>query len=667
MARDISVVMSLKDMFTPGIKKAQASEEQFKKSLDGLNAEMDRLSRQRGEIKVNIEKAKQELKDATKAFKECGDEQNALRLSNAQFNLDKTQAAFKQTTRDIKNTGKELDTLQGKASKTENQMNGLLTSLAQSALGNMLGQSLSGAASAVVSSAFDTQTGNAINTTLSSTVSGAAIGASVGGAAGAAIGGLVGAISGLINSATAEFKEKDEAFKSAVSDTYSEIVANQAEQLTSGKSIAAARETSLMSFTTLLGDESKAKTFLDGVRELANTTPFLYDDLTGIAKTLQTAGYTTEEIDKTMRQIGDTGAALGIDASGMSDIAKYLAKMRITGKTTTEYIQPLMERGIPVYDYLAESLKTSKEEVQEMLAKGLIPGEKAAKAIADYMGAANEGAMELQSTTLSGLESTLQGWQDEIANARGEGYSDVRKAGLEAQIEWYEGEYGEKLKKAERAIGEWQADLENTQEKTWRDAMMAALDGIEAEGIESGEDVYTRIAAAEADAKAAYIESDAYQSELQANLDLTDSIQAALAPVYEDMGYTLARKQSEGYINGLGSTSINAGYELTTLGTGVVKVTGSARVGDAAASAPKTGLTMLGGGKAYGMGTVPYDNFPALLHQGERVLTAQQAREMDGGSGQITITGNNFTVREDADIDRIATALARQLRSAQYS
>lgn len=37
------------------------------------------------------------------------------------------------------------------------------------------------------------------------------------------------------------------------------------------------------------------------------------------------------------------------------------------------------------------------------------------------------------------------------------------------------------------------------------------------------------------------------------------------------------------------------------------------------------------------MDRVPYDNFPALLHQGERVLTASQARAEDRGGGGVKV------------------------------
>jgi len=60
---------------------------------------------------------------------------------------------------------------------------------------------------------------------------------------------------------------------------------------------------------------------------------------------------------------------------------------------------------------------------------------------------------------------------------------------------------------------------------------------------------------------------------------------------------------------------------------------------------------------------VPYDNFPALLHEGERVLTAGEARRQTD-EVRIVISGNEFHIREDADIDRVAQALLSKLEEA---
>ncbi len=70
------------------------------------------------------------------------------------------------------------------------------------------------------------------------------------------------------------------------------------------------------------------------------------------------------------------------------------------------------------------------------------------------------------------------------------------------------------------------------------------------------------------------------------------------------------------------------------------------------------------GGDAYGLPYVPYDNYAALLHQGERVLTAREARNyQDGGGVSINIGG--MTVREEADIDRIAKTIVREIQYAK--
>lgn len=54
--------------------------------------------------------------------------------------------------------------------------------------------------------------------------------------------------------------------------------------------------------------------------------------------------------------------------------------------------------------------------------------------------------------------------------------------------------------------------------------------------------------------------------------------------------------------------------------------------------------------------------YNARLHKGERVLTAQENREYSqggSGTGGVLITGNQFTVREEADIEKIAYKLAK--------
>ncbi len=67
---------------------------------------------------------------------------------------------------------------------------------------------------------------------------------------------------------------------------------------------------------------------------------------------------------------------------------------------------------------------------------------------------------------------------------------------------------------------------------------------------------------------------------------------------------------------------------------------------------------------ATGINYVPYNGYNAVLHEGERVLTARENRNYKGTGNGVVISGNNFTVREEADIDKIARALLEKIKQA---
>ena len=70
------------------------------------------------------------------------------------------------------------------------------------------------------------------------------------------------------------------------------------------------------------------------------------------------------------------------------------------------------------------------------------------------------------------------------------------------------------------------------------------------------------------------------------------------------------------------------------------------------------------GNHAAGLQRVPYNNYLANLHSGEAVLPRREAdkwRKGKGNSPQINITMNGTTIRENADIEKIASALVRKL------
>ena len=404
-----------------------------------------------------------------------------------------------------------------------------------------------------------------------------------------------------------------------------------------------------------------------------------------MSKILSTYGYDANHILPTLEIIGDAGAALGMAVQDMNEVSTNIGRMNATGKTSLEYINPLQERGIDAVGALAQNYGVSKGDIYEMISDGEIAGEEAARVILRAMADSFAGAMQNQSQTMSGLQSTLEDANAELANAMGEGYNMARKEGLQEQIDFLSGETGQQMQDAYAKIGEWKAALENSKEEMQRDIMQAVMDGgpLQMDYGESQADIEAAVqemqqqyaeamasgneeAGAEAGQilmRAQVLAMDAFNSSedaqiaFEAQRTLASNIRndAAAKEEFWNAGHEMALEYSKGLAAGLRSApAATMGTESSTgVGKGSTYLTG-------------------GGSHAFGLDRVPYDDYPALLHEGERVLTASQAREQDAAKapasgGQIVITGNSFSVRDDTDIQKIAAELLHQIRLAQIT
>lgn len=683
MGREISIAISAKDSFSQAITTMRNANQAFNKDLTGLSAKLDALNKNKITLKVDTDKAKNELREAEKQFAKTGDAADKLKLEMANANYENARRNLSLVSQNAKQAEKDILNLENAASKADNRavskkgIGTLVSGLAAAGGAKMLGDMVSNIASSYVGSAFGDTGSTIFNNVLSSAASGAAIGTMIP-VIGPAVGAAGGAAIGLVNGMTSLYTKKDEAFKSYYKGQYDTVTQAQKDALTSGSSIASTREQNRISFATLLGGDDKSGQFLKSITDFANRTPFEYDDLTTISKTLLAYGYKQDELIPLLTKVGDAGSALGMGAQDMTYIATALGRMQTSGKTTLEYLNPLLERGIPVWDYLAKASRKTKEEVQDMVSKGLVPGKEAAKAIADYMGADFAGNMKKQAQTFTGLTSTLQDAQDQLNNAMGEGYNDERKKGMKEQIDYLSSESGSKMQEAYKQIGQWKASLENLSEQFKRDALNAVMTGgISIEFSSENQtrlkemyDEYTKYAAdpseeagakmgellaeAQVIAQNEYNASEGAQLALESNKTLADNIKndAGVQDDYWNAGYSLGQQFTKGLASAISNVNKN---EISEAGrnylTGKYKNTYPAHMG--------------GGNYAYGLNYVPYDDFPALLHEGERVLTASENRASGKNAPPVvTITGNNFIVRSDDDISAIGKEIARQIIKA---
>ena len=691
---DVSIALKLTGNMSEALTSIRNSMTPFRDDLDDLQKELDVLNATKIDLKVDVDKAKRALADAKKAFYALGEEardDTPVREAQANYEalaekLDLVSRQAKQAEKDMRSAA-DVDSRMDNRAASRGSGSSLLSGLGQAGLFDMLGSTLSDGANALVGSAFGSEAGGLFSSALSGAGTGAAIGSMIAPGVGTAVGAALGGIVGLVGGATQNFEQQDEAFKAYYKDQYDQAEAERARMTTSGSTLAAQRETDQIAFSKLLGGEAVASSYLEDVRDMANHTPFLYGDLTDMSKSLAPAfGDDPKRMLELLEAIGNAGASVGLGVSDMQQVGTAISRMESTGKTTLEYLNLLQERGIDAYGFLSEGLGKSKEEMLEMVSKGLIPGADAARMIQEGMEGAYRGAMELQSATYSGLTSTVQGLRQELDAAKGEGYNDTRKSALEEEIDYLDGPMGERMKEAYRQMGEWEASIENEGEALQRKVMEAVMTGTLPQDMSEGArrqiseliDLYNQggtdsgqaLARAQTLAADLYYESEGYQELLSYQKSLAGGIRedADVINSWRDAGYALAQEFTKGMAYWM-SDSIHDLFRADSYVNAPGEVRDTVEVSPRIWEDNPYTWEAVEGSHAAGLRRVPYDGYLALLHQGEEVRTAAEARagEAVGGGLQITISGNEFHVREEADVDAVAEAIVEKIRLARLA
>ena len=686
MPEEIGIVMSLRDKVSSTLKSIGSNTKAFDKTIQELEDSVESYERAQESMEKDIVRLKGKLtessakvKEATAEWRKHKDEigkkramedairdqtklQNELRDSEALLKSNrKAFVNYYDTVRKEGNRGESLPSSVGLSGG-----DGILAGLGKAGLYKLVGESLAGAGSALIGSALGTNSDMSamVSSTLSGIASGAAIGTMVGGPAGTAIGAGVGALAGAINGGTQVFTKRDDAFKGYVQEQTEGQLAQRAADISAGSDIAAGRQQTRMAFSTLLGSDAEAGAYLEEVKAMAAKTNYTYDQITGYTKSLLNS-FSPEEILGVLGKLSDASAGLSLGTEDVNSLISGMSRMRLTGKATEEYLNFFTERGFDTYGAIAsyrtaQGKKTDERQVKDLVSKGKISGDDAVNALLEYMGTTFAGLSDKLSQSYTGLADNLGDMEDDLKAAYGEGYNAERSKGIKDQMEWLEGASGMAQEEANKALGAWQASLENSKEKYVRDAVTAAMTEDEdyqtAKASGNAAEMGRIIAAAKVKGISEYNANEGADEALAAELSLAATIRdhAAGNKAYWDAGYRKGEEYSKGLADRMARDFVvDYGGIRNSMPSGPVDYS-SFNVMDSNAA-----------GFAYGLDRVPRDNFPALLHQGERVLTASQARQQDGGSGvSLQITGP-VTIREEADLGKLAQRFAQEVLRAK--
>lgn len=169
----------------------------------------------------------------------------------------------------------------------------------------------------------------------------------------------------------------------------------------------ALQQQSEVTWTTLLGSQEQAIAQLERIEQFAAKTPFSKMGVDQMAKYLHNAGYEGDAVFDTLTKIGDMGSAFGLQEDSLVELTRQFSQVQQAGYAYTEDLNILADRGIPIYQAIADEVGVTVAEVKKMASDGKLTADIYNAAI-DSMAESTAGAMDAQSKTFNGMVSTLQ-------------------------------------------------------------------------------------------------------------------------------------------------------------------------------------------------------------------------------------------------------------------
>lgn len=794
--------------------------------------------------RINFDDAQQELESLRSAFADAGEgfeefqslfdsaDINLTGANQLRDNLSDTDQRLRKATQGVKDYDSAWSKLDNRADGGAASLDGSISPGSTDSLGGglgglmdggsvllkamaaqggiqMLGDFATNALSSKSRSRFGSNYAERMDEVVGGMTSGASMGAAigtaiapgVGTAVGAGIGFLAGGIMGSVNADLKEEERKDDIFRGIVQDQYDQGQQIVPDVMASGKDLSLFRDQSRIKLANQLGSEEAANKMISDIGGVASNTPFGEQDLTALSTRLLNGKFNQDYILENAQIIGDAVAGVGGSSQDMMEIAKSLSRMKANQKTNAVDLDMLSDRGLNVYDWIAEEWDMSVGDARAKLSdKDSMLGDEVVQLILDNMQENFYGTMDKMSQTYQGQLDKNEELKTSQSAAMYDGYKEGRLPGLERENAWIEGEGGQAMQEMYSRIGEAQATKDNTREAVTqgvRDAVMSGdttaiteamggslsqenaklLEGlhlrklanddryergdtlagegyraIEATMAGLAQDLYAGTDAGRAentaDENIAAVLEQALAVNSESTVDRADSlndtlsmglegalesfaaipdsmsglqesmstipdsmsgmqdslstipdsmsgIQETMGTIPESMsgiqeplaaipeGLTSMREPLAAIpesVSGMReSVSTGSSSVVTGVNTGASSVSTSVSSGAAVISSairsldvsPKVNVVVMGGGTggfAWGLNRVPYNDFPAYLHEGERVLTAEQARQQDGAgspSAMPVINVSNLTVREEADVFKIAQEIAREIALAQ--
>ena len=670
--RDVSIVFKASDKLSDSLRQMRKGVKSLETDVEHYKKLQQRVFEEKAQVKLDITQAKQNMKELEKAVRNGSEgardafleQQTALESLNDEYKrLSNLQSEVLRGEKEIQTTMSRNSNANAGSGVGAGLIGaaGMMKSLAKAGLGSMLGGAAGDLLGNMTSSAFGSTIGGAVGSIGGNALSGAAMG-SIAGPIGTAVGTAVGGLTGAIQALNNKQQQADDLFRNEVQSLYNTTTAEMQDKISNGSAYAAERENYKRNYASMTDDETGKKLY-ESIMKYGDTTPYDTSVMLGKGMEMLSYGIDKKNVPEFMDIIGNI--AMG-DANKFSGLSYAISQSMAAGKLNAQDKNQMVGYGFNPLEFVAKNQGVSIAEATKMMSDGKITSDMLVEALrtATSEGERYHDAVNAMSDTFSGLQGQLESAKKNIEIAMGEGYNEARKKGMEKEIEAYNGDLGEKMKNAYSMVGAYEAEMENQYQQSIINAMQDATKRIEEEGL-TGIEAEKVMWEAKTQAEIDYKNSEEYQKKLQAEKSLVANIQSSLTESgeYVKFGQAMADQFSKGWQSGrLSNATSDVRAQISKEGV-------SGYVSGIFANAYKgtPGGVSSSRKHAAGLKRVPYDGYVAELHEGESVLTRVEADKEGGGSVTIAKLADQIVVREEADIDKIARALVRNMQNMRES
>jgi tape measure domain-containing protein len=167
-------------------------------------------------------------------------------------------------------------------------------------------------------------------------------------------------------------------------------------------------ESTRISFETMLGSASKAKSLMDGLDDFANKTPFKNADLQKNANLLLNFGFAGNKVIPTLKMLGDVS---GGNVEKFNSLSLAYAQVASTGKLMGQDLLQMINAGFNPLQIISEKTGRSMASLKDDMSKGKIGADMVEEAfrIATSEGGRFFNMMDKQSRSFNGKWSTFIG------------------------------------------------------------------------------------------------------------------------------------------------------------------------------------------------------------------------------------------------------------------